>query len=250
MKRLTLICVLVALVISACEKPIDKKNAIVGTWTCQEINDLIIPTNDMVVLDFDANGNVSYLRGVKSSASASQFSSEQLSYQLEEDNLVLKGSGDNALEMHFTVSYLDEGDMTLLRTYYSEKGTMDSTHKKMKFEKVNATNRYDDKIQGLWTGYQHKSAGKYDSLATIRMNFEMPDQFVFSKKFNSNWSDCNGTYHLYNNVFVVNYATEFSSYYDCWMIKSLNDKEMIIEQYSAMSDSSSNLKILKYRMLK
>lgn len=249
MKKITLICALVALFFTACQNPFDKKYTIIGTWSCQEVNDLYIPTNDMVVCDFEANGSVTYMRGVKGNGSSTMFESELMNYQMTDESLTIKGIGDNAIEMHFRISYLDDENMDLTRTLYKENGVTDSTRLKMTFRKVNGPSSYASKILGSWDGFKHKTASQYDSLATIKMNFQAQNGFAFSEKYNTGWADRQGSYKLYGDVLVVNYADEFRSAYDCWKIKSMNEQEMMIEQYYKR-DSTASLGILRYKMIK
>ncbi len=82
------------------------------------------------------------------------------------------------------------------------------------------------------------------------MKFMGEHGFVFSKKFNNNWSDCDGSFGLYQDKMAVNYATEVSSYYNCWEIQSVTATEMMLRKYNADSDTASVLDVVRYKMVK
>ena len=82
------------------------------------------------------------------------------------------------------------------------------------------------------------------------MKFAGKNGFVFSKPFNGHWNDCTGTFMLFGEKMAVNYATEVSSYYNCWEIASLNTKEMMLRKYNAESDTASMLDVVRFKMVK
>lgn len=253
MKKNLLLIVCCALLFVSCKEQVDTKRLLEGTWVCTDINNLTIPTDRMMTLDFENNGLVTLSQGVKKDDSHSEFESVSLKYQVEEQTLTIEGTfvNNEALNMKFDIVSLSKDKLIANLVDVTQSAIVNRSTGKYTFTKVSSPNKYLNSIQGEWEGYKHKSGtDKFDSLSTIKMKFTGDHAFVFSKRFNNNWSSCDGTFTLYQDKMAVNYATEVSSYYNCWEIVSVNKTEMMLRKYNADSDTSSMVDIIRYKMVK
>ncbi|MBO4481302.1 MAG: hypothetical protein J5719_01960 [Bacteroidales bacterium] len=253
MKKYLVLIACAALLLVSCKEQVDTKRLMEGTWVCADVNNLNIPTDRMLTLDFEHNGIVTLSQGVKRDGSHSEFVSVPLKYQVDDQTFTINGIfiGNDSLNMKFDIVSLTKDKLIANLVNVTNNALVNRPLGKYTFTKVYTPNKHLNAIHGEWEGYRHKAGtDKFDSLATIKMQFTGSRAFVFSKRFNDNWSSCDGTFTLYQDKMAVNYATEVSSYYDCWEIVSVNSTEMMLRKYSADSDTASMVDIIRYKMVK
>lgn len=251
MKKNILLLVCCALLLLSCKESVDYKKSLEGSWVCSTINNLYIPTDNMLVLNFDANGAVVYSQGIGKDASHSEFISAVMNYQIDEQFFTVKGilASRDSVDMRFEIVSISEDKMIANLVAANNSAAVGRTPGKYIFSKIAAPAKNLNAIQGEWEGYKHVR-GEFDTLASVKMKFEGENNYVYSKLFNGNWGDCQGSFSLYGDNMAVNYATDVSSYYDCWEIVSINAQEMMLRKYMPQSDSSSIMSVLRYKMIK
>lgn len=252
MKKSLLLIVCCALLFASCKEQVDTKKLLEGTWVCTEFNNLTMPTDRMLVLFLSNTDVASLSQGVTRDASHAEFMGAAATYQVDEQTFTIKGvfSNKDSLNMKFDIVSLSKDKLIANLVEVTKSATVNRALGKYTFTKVATPNKHLSAIQGEWEGYRHESAGKFDSIPTIKMKFMGEHGFVFSKKFNNNWSDCDGSFWLLQDKMAVNYATEVSSYYNCWEIQSVTATEMMLRKYNADSDTASVLDVVRYKMVK
>ena len=252
MKKSLLLIVCFALLFASCKEQVDTKKSLEGAWVCTDVNNLTIPTDHMLALDFENNGVVTLSQGVTRDGSHAEFVSVPMKYHVDDQVFTINGVfiGNDSLNMKFDIVSLSKDKLIANLVEVTKSAIVNRMLGKYTFLKVATPNKHLSAIQGEWEGYRHESAGKFDSISTIKMKFTGDHGFVFSKKFNNNWSDCDGTFTLYQDKMAVNYATEVSSYYNCWEIQSVTSTEMMLRKYNADSDTSSMLDVVRFKMVK
>lgn len=251
MKRSALLLMCCALLLVSCKEKVDNKTLLQGCWVCNDINNITIPTDTMIVMNFDENSGVIFSQGIEKDASHAEFVSLPLSYQVDEQSFTLSGvnADKETVNLRFEISSISE--QKLIANLLAENQGLKSG--KYTFRKIVTPNKNLTKIQGEWEGYMHIADRDcdtlYESEASIKMKFEGDDSYVFYKNINGSWQSCDGTFSLYGDWMAVNYATEFSSYYKCWEFISVSENKMMIQKYNK-SPGSSLLGIVKYKMIK
>ena len=252
MKRSALLLMCCALLLVSCNEKVNNAKTIEGCWICTDFNNLTIPTDRMLAMSFEANGKAVYCQGVTKDASHAEFVSSLMRYQLDEESFSIYGlfPEKDSLKMQFDIVSLSKDKLIANLTNVNNQKLVDRPLGKYTFTKVTTADKYLNSIQGEWEGYRHQSGDKFDSIPSIKMKFAGKNGFVFSKPFNGHWNDCTGTFMLFGEKMAVNYATEVSSYYNCWEIASLNTKEMMLRKYNAESDTASMLDVVRFKMVK
>ncbi len=181
----------VALLFAACNKHKDYDTLIQGTWLCQEVNNLIVPTNQAFVMSVGVNSvTMAY-------NADTVWAVEAFPYMFDDDDEFNVAGGAHGGE--YDILSLSETKLRL------EKNDV-------KYTLYKVTRDFESDLAGSWHGSSNNGEQNFE-VSFHRPNFTC----------NDGNSELNGKYFLYGELLVMQYSENQSDKVSCWLLEKQND---------------------------
>lgn len=230
MKKFLILFLGLALITVSCKEKRNYQEEIQGKWLCQETNNLILPTNDAFVFQFNENMTLMKANGVIISEDSARWEETDFNYSIDNETIIVTGNAKN--NVSYQIKILTDNKLMLT------KGKESYT-----FYKI--TENLQNSLIGRWQGIVQLP----DDTFNIEISCQVDKSFILKK---NEIEEINGKYNLYGNLIAVNYnyplpTKNYGLAYQNWLIffdKADKNKVEFI-RYIPTGDGY-NLKISKF----
>ena len=202
MKKLFLI-LCAAILFTACNKYKDYDTMLQGNWLCQEVNNLIVPTNKAFVMV------VGEEKAMVAFRADTAWTENTVPFLLDKEKFTIT---DGAYSGEYKILSLSESKLRL------EKNNVRYTLFKM-------TKNYESDLVGNWYSVDSDGNQIFD-VSFNRPNFNYNDGNI----------EISGTYRMYGDFLVLQYSENQVDKVSCWLIAK-NDDGFRVSSYFAMAGS-------------
>lgn len=258
MKKICVAYFVLFLFISCKPDKTDYREKIKGKWNCQEINYLILPTEEAFTVVYGDNGSsfsFGSVYNMENNAGKQWMESSGYTYSLNGETLSVKGTNAKGelVDASYSIHRFNGNSMDCREEHCRINGTEVSANRNYTFYR--SGNSGHSRLIGSWLAKERLSG---DSVTDFRFRYDFKEDHeveMYEKK-NGEWvmvTDPVFTYFLNGDLLSVNkqYAapSALSYEYEGWIIEEWQSDKMVWRQWIRMP-GSQNLWSRKYELYK
>ena len=257
MKKIAFISLVIISVFASCKNKPDYAEEIKGKWLCNEINNLIQPTNEAFVLDFLSNGMESIAQGYTLDNNEGNFwyESQNFSYSINEDEILISGSNSlsEIIDISLTIESLSASKLIYKENYVKVNNVDISSERTFILRRCSED--YSSQVIGTWQGRKFFSEDSSTNFYFM-INYKSDKSFDYYIRVGDSWELANitGTYFVNGKLLTMNFldnsATNNNHSYECWLVDDISANLITCWQYNKMPGSDYNLQGTKYELVK
>lgn len=233
MKKLTLICMLVSLLLSGCKKDekIDYFSLIAGRWVNTLVDNQPILTDASFTFEFRSDHEQSYATGfILDENNKTWIDNANYTYSVSDNKIIIDGSNQqgNVFHMEFAIIYVDGQTLRYSVSKFMIDNVAYPDPKTYTHQKV--TSYLRNQFIGTWYG-KSTTPGTADTSYHYWSYFSEGNYNYYYRDNLGKWinkPDNEGKYFLYGNFLASNYTNDLLSggtgkAFECWNISIKGD---------------------------
>lgn len=246
---------LLAVVLGGCKSNINYEEEIQGKWICQEVDQFIIPTNDVFSLTFSSH-TLSFAKGyaLPDGKGSSWFESHDAQYQINDNMLSITGTNPlgKAIDALLEIRKVNSRQLILQEKHLLVDNVNVSAGRQYELYKTR-----DLDMQRLVGKWELRTISGEDSVSTPLCLYE----FIQDYKYNTytanggNWEleeDMEGRFGIYGDIISLFewYPSTDNYEYECYILNEVTSQRMIWRQWNRIPGTSHDLQGKRYELRK
>ena len=250
MKKIFPLCLISLCVFISCKpKTPDYAEEIKGKWLCQEINNLVIPSDDAFVIAFQNNGNELYGQGYTLNDNEEKWWFENnFSYSVDKDVISVNGINPlgETVNLSLTIKNVTSNTLDYVENSTVINGADVSSGRRFFFTRLEDTPK---NITKRWQG-RHVIQADSTNNYSFRYTFLSDNSFEIEDMRDAQWIklDIIGHYAIHGDFLILNTENAGKKSFECWHIQTLTNEKMLWNRWERIS-GSSNLQGIRYEFV-